>query len=111
MEDYVTMEDGTGLVHTAPAFGAEDMSSAEALAIARSATPETREQADPNDPQGLTPGQRVGVAPDADGGDPCVEGLVVSIGIDTISVARSAPEVGDVVVHFPRVGYRVTPLD
>jgi isoleucyl-tRNA synthetase len=25
MEDYVTTEDGTGLVHTAPAFGAEDM--------------------------------------------------------------------------------------
>ncbi len=25
LEDYVTTEDGTGLVHTAPAFGAEDM--------------------------------------------------------------------------------------
>lgn len=29
MEDYVTTEDGTGLVHTAPAFGAEDMSAAQ----------------------------------------------------------------------------------
>jgi len=28
MEDYVTTEDGTGLVHTAPAFGAEDMQAA-----------------------------------------------------------------------------------
>jgi isoleucyl-tRNA synthetase len=28
LEDYVTTDDGTGLVHTAPAFGAEDMSSA-----------------------------------------------------------------------------------
>ncbi len=28
LEDYVTTEDGTGLVHTAPAFGAEDMSAA-----------------------------------------------------------------------------------
>ncbi|MCA2001528.1 MAG: isoleucine--tRNA ligase, partial [Chloroflexi bacterium] len=27
LEDYVTTEDGTGLVHTAPAFGAEDMES------------------------------------------------------------------------------------
>jgi isoleucyl-tRNA synthetase len=27
LEDYVTTEDGTGLVHTAPAFGAEDMDS------------------------------------------------------------------------------------
>lgn len=28
MMDYVTMEDGSGLVHTAPAFGAEDMEAA-----------------------------------------------------------------------------------
>jgi isoleucyl-tRNA synthetase len=28
MEEYVTTEDGTGLVHTAPAFGAEDMQAA-----------------------------------------------------------------------------------
>lgn len=28
MEDYVTTEDGSGLVHTAPAFGAEDMQAA-----------------------------------------------------------------------------------
>jgi isoleucyl-tRNA synthetase len=29
LEDYVTTEDGTGLVHTAPAFGAEDMQAAQ----------------------------------------------------------------------------------
>ncbi len=28
LQDYVTTEDGTGLVHTAPAFGAEDMQAA-----------------------------------------------------------------------------------
>jgi isoleucyl-tRNA synthetase len=28
LQDYVTVEDGTGLVHTAPAFGAEDMQAA-----------------------------------------------------------------------------------
>jgi len=28
LQDYVTIEDGTGLVHTAPAFGAEDMRAA-----------------------------------------------------------------------------------
>lgn len=28
LEDYVTTEDGTGLVHTAPAFGADDMTAA-----------------------------------------------------------------------------------
>ena len=45
------------------------------------------------------------------GGDPSVEGRIVSVAMDHIAIARSAPEVGDVVVHFPRVGYRVTPLE
>lgn len=88
----------------------EDMDSKEALEIARSATPQTPEHVDPNDPQRLAPGQRVGVVPDVDGGDPSVEGRVVSVDMDTIAIARTSPEVGDVVVHFPRVGYRVTPL-
>ena len=88
---------------------AQDMDSKEALEIAHSAIPETTERSDPQDPQGLAPGQRVGVTPDVDGGDPTVEGRIVSVDIDAIAIARSAPEVGDVVVHFPRVGYRVTP--
>lgn len=88
----------------------QDMGSGQALEVARSATPETPECGDAQDPQRLTPGQRVSVTPDGDGGDPSVEGRVVSVGIDHIAIARSAPEVGDVVVHFPRVGYRVTPL-
>ncbi len=87
----------------------EDMESTQALEVARSATPRSAEQSDPQDPQGLAPGQRVAVVPDFDGGDPPVEGHVVGVGKDFISISRSAPEVGDVVVHFPRVGYRVTP--
>ena len=86
----------------------EDMDSKQALEIARSATAESAEQTDPDDPQGLAPGQMVAVVPDVDGGDPSVEGRVVGIGMDSIAISRSAPEVGDIVVHFPRVGYRVT---
>ena len=88
----------------------EDMGSKQALEVARSSIPQSVEQTDPQDPQGLIPGQSVTVVPDVDGGDPPVEGRVVSASIDTISISRSAPEVGDIVVHFPRVGYRVTPL-
>ncbi len=88
----------------------EDMDPKEALEIARSATPESAEQADSDDPQGLAPGQMVAVVPDVDGGDPSVEGRVVGVSMDAIAISRSAPEVGDIVVHFPRVGYRVTPL-
>lgn len=86
------------------------MGSDEALEVARSAVPETTEHEDPQDPQGLAPGLQVSVAPDGHGGDPSVEGRIVGVAMDHIAIARSAPEVGDVVVHFPRVGYRVTPL-
>jgi len=51
------------------------------------------------------------VVPDVDGGDPSVEGRIAGVSIDTIAISRSAPEVGDITVHFPRVGYRVTPLE
>ncbi len=88
----------------------EDMDSKQALEIARSATPESAEQTDSDDPQGLAPGQMVAVVPDVDGGDPTVEGRVVGVSMDSIAISRSAPEVDDIVVHFPRVGYRVTPL-
>ena len=52
-------------------------------------------------------GANVSVLPSDYGFEPVV-GKLVSIGSDHISVARSTPETGDVVVHFPRWGYRVT---
>ena len=88
----------------------EDLDAKQALEIARAATPASAARADAGDPQGLAPGQIVAVVPDVDGGDPSVEGRVVAVSIDTIAISRSAPEVGDIVVHFPRVGYRVTAL-
>jgi len=89
----------------------EDLDAKQALEIARAATPKSRGETDSNDPQGLAPGQLVGVAPDGDGGDPSVEGRVVGVSIDSIAISRSAAEVGETVVHFPRVGYRVTRLE
>lgn len=85
-----------------------DMTAQEALKIAKSAEPETPERADPNDPQKLAPGTKVGVVPDVDGGDPPVNGIVHFVGRDTIAILRDEPRVGQVCVHFPRVGYRVT---
>lgn len=87
-----------------------DLDSKEALAIARDTTPDLSECADPRDPQRLVPGQHVSVVPDVDGGDPAVEGRVLRVDMDTIAVARFEPRVGEVAVHFPRVGYRVTRL-
>ena len=87
-----------------------ELDSGEALAIAKAAEPQTPEAADPLDPQGLVPGQRVRVRPEVDGGDPEVEGPIRALDRETLSILHEAPEVGSVCIHFPRVGFRVTPV-
>ncbi|HSN71158.1 MAG TPA: glutathione S-transferase family protein [Steroidobacteraceae bacterium] len=80
-----------------------------ALAIARAATPEAVEQVDESDPLGLAAGARVAVTPDDYGKVP-VEGQLVALSLDEIAVRRDDPRVGEIVVHFPRIGYRVEAL-
>ncbi|MEE9586815.1 MAG: glutathione S-transferase family protein [Hyphomicrobiaceae bacterium] len=84
-----------------------ELSSADALEIARMAEPTTSAHEDPRDPQGLSPGMVVTITPDSDSGDPLVEGVVRHVDRDTIAIDREDPRVGLVCVHFPRVGYRV----
>lgn len=85
-----------------------DMGAAEALAIAKDATPETPSQGDPRDPQGLEPGMAVTVTPLGEGGDPSVEGIVRCADRERVAILREDARVGEVCIHFPRVGYRVT---
>lgn len=85
-----------------------DMESGEALALAAASDPQTPERADPLDPQKLTPGMRVRVAPLGDGGDPEVEGSVRAVSRETIAIMHENERIGAVCIHFPRVGYRVT---
>ena len=87
-----------------------DMEPAEALEIAKAGDPETPEGVAPGDPQDLEPGMRVGVRPDEASSDPSVEGQVHATDDQTIAITRDDDRVGKVCVHFPRVGYRVTPL-
>lgn len=84
-----------------------DMTAEQALEVARASTPETTVREDPDDPQALSPGMNVGVAPDDIGGDPTVDGTIVSVSPEEIAIRRHDERVGDVVVHFPRAGYRV----
>lgn len=85
-----------------------DMTADEALAIAKTATSETETHADPGDPEGLTPGLQVAVVPTGLGSDPSVNGEIVSVSAEEIAIRRHHDRVGDVVVHFPRVGYQVS---
>ncbi|MEM9141132.1 MAG: glutathione S-transferase family protein [Pseudomonadota bacterium] len=81
-----------------------------AIDIAKAATTTTEAHADPADPQGLSIGQAVTVGPDLDGGEQAVEGTVQMVTRDTIAVLRESEAAGQVCVHFPRAGYRVTPV-
>jgi glutathione S-transferase len=84
-----------------------EMSAADALEAARRARPATPEQPDPGDPQGLAPGDAVEIVPDGVDGAPPVAGRILSVGPQEIVIHRVDGRVGEVAVHFPRVGYRV----
>jgi len=86
----------------------ETMTSGEAIAIALAASTQTAERTDPGDPQGLAPGMRVAVVPDTDSGEEAVSGILRAVDRDSVALLREDPRVGQVCVHFPRAGYRVT---
>ncbi len=82
-----------------------DIKATDALDVAKSAKP-VPANVDANDPSGLKAGQKLSVTPDDTGKVP-VTGTLVGLTADRISIARSDPRVGDVVVHFPRAGFIV----
>ena len=102
-------------MHRVAAFGhsqAQSMTPAEALDIAKAATPRalTETNAAFDDSYGLPKGTRVTVAAVDYGVDPVEGDLLVSTR-DSVGVLREDPRVGQVVVHFPRVGYAVRKVE
>ena len=77
-----------------------------AHARARESQPVAARGVDEADPAGLRAGQQVTVTPDDYGKVP-VQGELVTLRYDEVAVRREDPRAGTVVVHFPRVGYRV----
>jgi glutathione S-transferase len=78
----------------------------EALAIAKRSLPEAKDESDGTDPDGLRPGDRIAVVAD-DYGPETVTGTAVVVTAGEIALRRSDDAVGEVVVHFPRAGFRV----
>ena len=78
----------------------------EALKIAKDSAPATAENVDSRDPNGLEAGTRVAVTPDDYAFDPVVGRVVVST-IHEIAVEREVPELGKIVNHFPKIGFRI----
>jgi glutathione S-transferase len=85
-----------------------EMSSDEALDMAARAKPQTPILADPDDPNGRQPGDRVAVVPD-DYGKVEVRGEIVSLSARHIAIRRHDDRAGEIVVHFPRAGFVVIP--
>jgi len=94
----------TGIGHGKPT----PMDSKEALAIAKAATPEMKSAPDPFEPSGRKPGDKVKVSADDYGRDP-IAGEIVFTTAHEIAILRRDAQVGDIVVHFPRAGFVVTP--
>ena len=51
---------------------------------------------------------QVSIRPAVDGGDPEVTGQLLRADIHTVAILHENDAVGQVAIHFPRVGYRVT---
>ena len=85
-----------------------DISADEALNVAKAATPLTVNVGE-NDESGCKPGNDVQIAP-VDHPDTPVRGALQEISKEEIIITRSDDRIGEVAVHFPRIGYRIDPV-
>ncbi|MGA0099294.1 MAG: glutathione S-transferase family protein [Steroidobacteraceae bacterium] len=83
-----------------------EMDATDALEVARKAEPLPPAGVLADDPLGLAAGARVSVTPDDYGRIP-VEGELVTLNDSEVAIRRHTTETGDVIVHFPRAGYRI----
>ncbi len=84
-----------------------DMTPEAALAVATPLDSVTEPGVADHDPQGLKVGQQVSIAPDVNGGEQSVQGVLRMANTESIAVDRVSDIAGSVCVHFPRAGYRV----
>ncbi|KAL7954965.1 hypothetical protein V8C34DRAFT_259975 [Trichoderma compactum] len=83
-----------------------DISTEEALEAARSSPPNTRQSSIINDELDIAEGDVVVVTPDDCGREP-VTARLVALTVRQVAIEREHGIVGRVVVHFPRIGFRV----
>jgi glutathione S-transferase len=81
----------------------------EALAISRAGSPASPSAVDTSDPLGLQAEETVQVTPDDYGRVPVV-GRLYHLSRQEVAILREDARAGEVVVHFPRAGYRIDRL-
>ena len=85
----------------------QDITAEQAIQIAGDASSRAAEYIDPADPMGLRTGQAISVTPEGDGGDPSVSGTLVRLDAYEIAIRHHDRRIGEVVIHFPRIGYHI----
>lgn len=85
-----------------------ELSSSDAITVARDATPAATSGV--VSASTFTQGDAVSVVPDGDGGDPVVEGKLVTLTAERIVISREDDQIGLINVHFPRPGYHVSTM-
>ncbi|CTQ53583.1 hypothetical protein LP7551_02107 [Roseibium album] len=108
LSEFVNLVRWETNVHDLGHGTSSSMTPSDAIDRAREQTPVTERRVLPNDPQGLDIGMPVTVSPDVDGGEQPVEGTVVYADAETVAVERTGDDVGELCVHFPRAGYRIS---
>ena len=108
LREFPKVEAWFGRVNTIGHGKPTPMDSKEALAIAKTAAPEAKPAPDPFEPNGRKPGDKVKVSADDYGRD-AIAGEIVFTNAHEIAILRHDPQVGDIIVHFPRAGFVVTP--
>ena len=83
---------------------------ADAHQVARESQPDLKGDVTGNDAQGLEVGMPVTVMPDDFSLRGAVEGELLRASALELAIHRSTDNFGDLVIHFPRLGYRVEPL-
>jgi glutathione S-transferase len=85
----------------------QDLEADEALAIAKASIPGEAEVVDEQDPLQLSSGDEVLIEPDDYGKVP-VQGVLINLNRQRVGIRRKAEDVGEVNVHFPRAGFRIS---
>ncbi len=84
------------------------MEPSEALNIARDRSPMPPTGVHRHDPIGIAAGTEVSISP-SDYAEARIVGELIGTTVSSVSIRREDPRVGEVSVHFPKIGYTVEP--
>ncbi len=89
----------------------EEISGEAALAIARESNAETHAFSDSKTDEvtGISVDDKVAITPESFGTE-AVSGVVAAISAQRVTLHWNGPEVGDVAIHFPRLGYVINKI-